>query len=81
VGSRYIEPMPLRDSSPIYAVWRRGEFDYEVTLSYYCRGEIGHDSRVWPFRGLAAARAAIPPWLTLLAPDPDDSPELVEVWA
>jgi hypothetical protein len=81
--SGYIEPFPLRDATIIYSIWRRGQCDYEVTLSYTVAGQSapGHDSRVFPFRSVEAARLAIPPWLTLLPPDPeDDPPSLVESW-
>lgn len=79
--SRFIEPMPLRDATVFFAIWRREPFLFEVTISYAVRGQVGTDSRAWPFRSLSQAREALPPGLVMLSPDPDeDSPELVEVW-
>jgi hypothetical protein len=79
--SHYIEPFPLRDAVVFFTIWKLGEFDYVVTISYEVRGQVGHDNRQWPFRSLEQARAALPPTVgACLARDPDDDPRIVESW-
>jgi hypothetical protein len=82
VGKGRIEPFPLRDARPVYSIWCRGTYDYEVTISYiHDRHGVGQDSRTFSFRSIEACRAAIPPGLERFPLEPGDHPDLVEAWS